>query len=77
MLQIQENWDYVWNNKNKLLKSIKYSTGGKTGYTKLAKRTLSINCGKGGEDLVAVTLNAGDDWNDHMEYMIWHLMIIQ
>ena len=32
---------YVWHNKNKLLNE-KYVTGGKTGYTKKAKRTLSI-----------------------------------
>ena len=30
---------YVWHNKNKLLNE-KYVTGGKTGYTKKAKRTL-------------------------------------
>lgn len=61
-----ETWDYVWNNKNKLLKLYKYSTGGKTGYTKLAKRTLVSTAEKDGMALVVVTLNAGDDWNDHM-----------
>ncbi|MBD3110197.1 D-alanyl-D-alanine carboxypeptidase [Bacillus sp. AGMB 02131] len=61
-----EKWDYEWNNKNKMLKLYKYSTGGKTGYTKLAKRTLVSTAEKDGMALVAVTLNAGDDWNDHM-----------
>ena len=31
---------YIWNNKNKMLTMYKYSTGGKTGYTEIAKRTL-------------------------------------
>lgn len=61
-----EKWDYEWGNKNKMLKLYKYSTGGKTGYTKLAKRTLVSTAEKDGMSLVAVTLNAGDDWNDHM-----------
>lgn len=61
-----ESWNYVWNNKNKMLKLYKYSTGGKTGYTKLARRTLVSTAEKDGMGLVAVTLNAGDDWNDHM-----------
>ena len=61
-----EKWDYEWGNKNKMLKLYKYSTGGKTGYTKLAKRTLVSTAEKDGMALVAVTLNAGDDWNDHM-----------
>lgn len=43
-----------------------YATGGKTGYTKLAKRTLVSTATKGDMDLIAVTLNAPDDWNDHI-----------
>ena len=36
-----ENWDRVWKNKNRLLTGLyEYTTGGKTGYTKRAKRTL-------------------------------------
>ena len=31
---------YKWTNKHKLLYSYKYMTGGKTGFTKIAKRTL-------------------------------------
>jgi len=61
-----EAWDYKWGNKNKMLKLYRYSTGGKTGYTKLAKRTLVSTAEKDGFALVAVTLNAGDDWNDHI-----------
>lgn len=56
---------YVWHNKNKLLNSYKYTTGGKTGYTKIAKRTLVTTASKDNLNLVVVTLNDGDDWNDH------------
>ncbi len=62
-----EQWDRVWRNKNRLLtEKYKYSTGGKTGYTKLAKRTLVSTATKGDMNLIAVTLNASDDWNDHI-----------
>jgi serine-type D-Ala-D-Ala carboxypeptidase (penicillin-binding protein 5/6) len=62
-----EKWDRVWRNKNKLLTNLyDYCTGGKTGYTKRAKRTLVTTASKEGLDLVAVTLNAPDDWNDHI-----------
>jgi D-alanyl-D-alanine carboxypeptidase (penicillin-binding protein 5/6) len=62
-----EKWDRVWENKNRLLtEKYKYCTGGKTGYTKLAKRTLVTTATKGDMDLIAVTLNAADDWNDHI-----------
>ncbi|MGD6815703.1 serine hydrolase [Metabacillus sp. 113a] len=62
-----EKWDRVWKNKNKLLTSLyEYCTGGKTGYTKRAKRTLVTTASKDGLNLIAVTINAGDDWNDHI-----------
>ena len=56
---------YVWQNKNKLLKMYKYATGGKTGFTRIAKRTLVTSASKNGVNLVAVTLVDGDDFNDH------------
>jgi D-alanyl-D-alanine carboxypeptidase len=62
-----EKWDRVWRNKNRLLTQLyDYCTGGKTGYTKLAKRTLVTTATKGDLDLIAVTLNGPDDWNDHI-----------
>ena len=57
---------YVWNNKNKLLKRYKYTTGGKTGFTMIARRTLVTTASKDGVNLVAVTLNDGNDFNDHI-----------
>ena len=62
-----ENWDRVWKNKNRLLTELyDYTTGGKTGYTKRAKRTLVTTATRGDLNLIAVTLNGPDDWNDHI-----------
>ena len=61
------DWDRVWKNKNRLLTGLyEYTTGGKTGYTKRAKRTLVTTASKDNLDLIAVTLNGPDDWNDHI-----------
>jgi serine-type D-Ala-D-Ala carboxypeptidase (penicillin-binding protein 5/6) len=63
----EEKWDRKWKNKNRMVTELyKHSTGGKTGYTKRAKRTLVSTASKDGENLIAVTLNAPDDWNDHI-----------
>lgn len=56
---------YEWTNKNKLLSQYKYTTGGKTGYTEKARRTLVTTASKDNLNLVAVTLNDGDDFLDH------------
>jgi len=56
---------YVWQNKNKLLNNYDYTTGGKTGYTEKAKRTLVTSATKDDKNLVVVTLNDGNDFNDH------------
>lgn len=56
---------YIWYNKNKLLKNYKYTTGGKTGFTKIARRTLVTTASKDNLNLVVVTLNDGNDFNDH------------
>ena len=55
---------YVWHNKNKLLNE-KYITGGKTGYTTTAKRTLVSTASSNHLDLIVVTLRDSDDWNTH------------
>ena len=55
---------YVWHNKNKLL-NYDYITGGKTGYTEKAKRTLVTTASKNNIDLIAVTIKDSDDWNTH------------
>ncbi len=56
---------YDWTNKNKLLLSYKYCTGGKTGFTEIAKRTLVTTASKNNLNLVVVTLNDGNDFVDH------------
>lgn len=56
---------YSWTNKNKLLFNYKYTTGGKTGYTKKAKRTLVTSATKDNENITVVTLNESDDFNLH------------
>ena len=55
---------YVWHNKNKLL-SYDYITGGKTGYTEKAKRTLVSTASKNNINLIVVTIKDSDDWNTH------------
>jgi serine-type D-Ala-D-Ala carboxypeptidase (penicillin-binding protein 5/6) len=60
-----EKWDYKWNNKNKMLRMYDGADGVKTGYTKKALRCLVSSATRNGQQLVAVTLNDGNDWNDH------------
>lgn len=52
-------------NHNRLLSSYEGTIGIKTGYTKKSGRCLVSAAERGGVTLVAVTLNAPDDWNDH------------
>lgn len=52
-------------NHNKLLWQYEGCTGVKTGYTKKCGRCLVSSCEKNGRELIAVTLNAPDDWHDH------------
>ena len=54
-----------WRNKNKLLHRYQYCTGGKTGYTYKAKRTLVTSAKKEDFELVIVTLNCGNDFSIH------------
>ena len=56
---------YSWTNKNKLLYSYKYATGGKTGYTERAKRTLVTSATKDEVNLICVTFVDSDDFNTH------------
>jgi len=60
-----DSWDYKWVNKNKMLTMYEGADGVKTGYTKQALRTLVTSATRGGQQLVAVTLNDRDDWADH------------
>ncbi|KIL48976.1 D-alanyl-D-alanine carboxypeptidase [Jeotgalibacillus alimentarius] len=58
---------YQWNNKHRLLTGLyPYADGGKTGFTKKAGRTLVTTATKNNITYIAVTINAPDDWNDHI-----------
>lgn len=52
-------------NENRMLKRYDGCIGVKTGFTKMAGRCLVSAAERNNTRLVAVTLNAGDDWNDH------------
>ena len=52
-------------NHNKLLWRVEGADGVKTGYTKAAGRILVSSATRQGRRLIAVTINAPDDWNDH------------
>lgn len=53
-------------NHNKLLWRYEGAEGVKTGFTKKAGRILVSSASRQGRRLICVTINAPDDWNDHM-----------
>ncbi len=53
-------------NHNKLLSMYEGADGVKTGFTKKSGRCLVSSATREGYQVIAVTLNAPDDWNDHM-----------
>ncbi len=60
-----EKWDRVLKNHNKLLWRFDGCAGVKTGFTKRCGRCLVSYAKRDEEELICVTLNAPDDWNDH------------
>ena len=56
-------------NHNKLLWRCEGCVGMKTGFTEKAGRTLVSAAVRDGQTLICVTLNDGDDWNDHCKLM--------
>ena len=56
---------YKWKNKNKLLFNYKYTIGGKTGFTKKARRTLVTAASNNDLNLTVVTIQDGSDFKDH------------
>lgn len=61
--------EWYLSNHNKLLRMCEGCIGVKTGFTKAAGRTLVSAASREGMTLVCVTLNDGNDWNDHMSLM--------
>ncbi len=58
-------------NHNKLLQICPGCVGGKTGFTMAAGRCLVSACERDGDRFVCVTLNAPNDWDDHMDLYDW------
>ena len=58
---------YSWTSKNKLIHRYDYITGGKTGFTEKARRTLVTTASLDNKNLVVVTLNDPNDFQDHIE----------
>lgn len=56
---------YTYYNHNKFLSMYEGACGVKTGFTKKSGRCLVTAVERDGNRLICVTLNAGDDWNDH------------
>ncbi|MBW7456525.1 D-alanyl-D-alanine carboxypeptidase family protein [Paenibacillus sepulcri] len=66
-----DEWDYTWKNKNKMLTMYDGADGVKTGYTKQALRCLVSSATREGQQLAVVTLNDGNDWLDHQKLLDW------
>ena len=59
----------VLTNHNKLLWRVEGADGVKTGYTKAAGRILVSSAVRDGRRLVCVTINDGNDWQDHQRLL--------
>lgn len=65
----EESYMRTLTNHNKLLRLYSGCIGVKTGYTKKTGRCLVSAAERNGFRVIAVTLNAPDDWNDHMNML--------
>lgn len=70
------NKSFLLINKHKLIHEDCGFIGGKTGYTKKAKRTLISCFEQNNSRIVVVTLNAFDDWNLHKQLSLATFKII-
>ncbi len=67
IIETDEEGKYKYlTNHNKLLSKYEWCKGVKTGFTKKSGRCLVSYAEKDGVKLIAITLNAPDDWNDHI-----------
>ena len=66
---VGHQWDRTLKNHNKLLNIYDGCIGVKTGFTKKSGRCLVSSAERNGIQLIAVTLNAPDDWNDHIKML--------
>ena len=56
---------HIWYNKNELLSSYKYTTGGKIGYTKKSGHIFVSSASKDDKNLIVVTFKDSDRFNTH------------
>ena len=70
-------YDRIIKNHNKLLTMYEGCTGGKTGYTQKCGRCLVSSASKNDIHLIAVTLNAPDDWNDHIQMFDYGFSVLK
>ncbi len=64
-------------NHNKLLSYYEGCIGMKTGFTKKSGRCLVSAAERDGVEIVAVTLNASDDWNDHKKMLDYGFSVVE
>ena len=64
-------------NHNKLLGNYEGIIGVKTGFTKKSGRCLVTAAERDGKRIIAVTLNAPDDWNDHRAMLDYGLSVTE
>ncbi len=64
-------------NHNRLLSSYEGAIGVKTGFTKKSGRCLVSAAERDGVTLIAVTLNAPDDWNDHKKLLDYGFSVVK
>ncbi len=69
-------WDRTLKNHNKLLNLYQGADGIKTGFTKKCGRCLVSSATRGGVRLIAVTLNAPNDWDDHTKMLDYGFEIV-
>lgn len=62
-------WGRTLSNHNKMLNMYAGADGVKTGYTKKTGRTLVSSATRNGFRLIAVTLDAPNDWQDHADML--------
>jgi D-alanyl-D-alanine carboxypeptidase/D-alanyl-D-alanine carboxypeptidase (penicillin-binding protein 5/6) len=64
-------------NHNKLLGNYEGIIGVKTGFTKKSGRCLVTAAERDGKNVIAVTLNAPDDWNDHKKMLDYGISVTE
>ena len=70
-------WNRTLKNHNKLLNMYDGADGVKTGFTKKCGRCLVSSAQREGIRLIAVTLNAPNDWNDHIKMLDYGFSVLE